>query len=432
MDTMTLSSTAVALLASQPAEDGASSEQCDPATARLREMVHQSLVSEDAREALTGLDQALQGGDPWRTEGASYLRLGQELQAKVDGDLDLRNEIYALVNSLLGRSEPWRWAQLLHEYAETSRHQNRLSEAIVGYEQSRAVMAVCGDRQAAARSLTNLGAVYEDVGDLSVAAECYRSSSSVFAELGDQTAAAEVCVNLGNVLQRQGRWAEAADCFEQSTRQLRDLGQRPSAARTLINQGNLLQDQGRLEEALKCLEESHRELQEVGESQAARQILMNVASVHEDLGDQNAAADCYRRTIELLREVDDRVCARAYDRLGLIHMTQGDWEAAADCYGESYDLHRLMGDDLLASEALHNLGLVQLSQRRLSDAINSAERSRAVFRASGQRSHEAKTLALLALAELNGGHSDAAQKYQKEALQILGPVGDGDLERIDA
>ncbi|MBA2445075.1 MAG: tetratricopeptide repeat protein [Nocardioidaceae bacterium] len=428
MDTMTLSSTAVALLASPPTEKSASSEQSDPATVRLREMVHQALVSEDTLEALTGLNEAVIGLERWRVDGASYLRLGQELQASVDGDVWLRNEIHGLVTSLLGRSEPWRWARLLHEYAEIARHQNRLSEAIVGYEQSRSVMTVYGDRQAAARSLTNLGAVYEDVGDLPAAAECYRSSSAAFAELGDQAAAAEICVNLGNILQRQGRWTDAAHCFEQSTRQLRELGQRPSAARALINQGNLLQDQGRLEEALNCLEESHRELQEVGESQAAGQILMNIASVHEDLGDRNAAADCYHRTIELLRDQDDRVCARAFDRLGLIHMWQGDWDAAADCYGESYGLHRMLGDDLLATEVLHNLGLVHLSQRRLSDAIDSAERCRAVFRASGQRSHEATTLALLVLAELNGGHSDAAQQHQEEALQVLGPLRDVEVE----
>jgi tetratricopeptide (TPR) repeat protein len=345
MDAMTLASTAVALLAGDPATDATDHPVAREDKTRtnqprrrcsIRDAVRRALANDDGGDVLIDLTDA-------PTDVSRLLTLAQALRVRVEDDTALREELDRLVAAVLqapasSLSGSWHFAYLLQDYAESSRLAGRWSDALPAYEQSRAIMIELGDLAGAARGLNNLGAAHEDRGDLAQAAQCFASCTTAFTELDDARAAALTLINLGNIRHRQDGWDEAVHCFERAAGQLVALGDIPGAAHARTNLALVLHDQGRSEEALAVLEDCHRELIGLGDQHGAALVLVDLAAVHEDLGDWDAALQCQQRSAQMLADLgksDDWVSVMG--GLGRIHQVLGRLEEAATCYRQSAD-----------------------------------------------------------------------------------------------
>ena len=183
MDAMTLASTAVALLAGDPATDAAD-DHCRRRSdtvrtnqprrrCSIRDAVRRAFDDADEGDVLIDLTDA-------PTDVSRLLDLAQALRVRVEDDSALREELDRLVGTVLrapasALSGSWHFAYLLQDYADSSRLAGRWDEALLAYEQSRAIMIELGDLAGAARGLNNLGTAHEDRGELAQAAQCFAS-----------------------------------------------------------------------------------------------------------------------------------------------------------------------------------------------------------------------------------------------------------------
>ena len=357
MDAMTLASTAVALLAGDPAPDTAA----DAPAARgdrtrtnqprrrcsIRDAVRRALDNDEKADVLIDLTDA-------PADVSRLLNLAQALRVRVEDDTALRDELDRLVGTVLqapasSLSGTWHFAYLLQDYADSSRLAGRWSDALLAYEQSRAIMVELGDLAGAARGLNNLGAGHEDRGELAESAQCFASCTTAFTELGDTRAAALTLINLGNVRHRQGCLDDAGRCFERAAHQLVGLGDIPAAAHAKTNLALVLHDRGHSEQAVELLTDCHRELTGHGDLHGGALVLVDLAAVQEDLGDWNAALQSAQRSAAMLADLGCREeWASVLAGLGRLHQMLGQWDEAATCYRRSAES---ADDDVADDEA---------------------------------------------------------------------------------
>jgi predicted O-linked N-acetylglucosamine transferase (SPINDLY family) len=111
-------------------------------------------------------------------------------------------------------------------------NRRQLSEAVAYYQKALALQPTAPD------IYTNLGNVYQDLGQVEAAIASYRQALALKPD------SAEAHNNLGNMYKRQGQLAEASSHYQQA------VALRPDLAETYNNLGNVLKDQGRILEAI--------------------------------------------------------------------------------------------------------------------------------------------------------------------------------------
>jgi tetratricopeptide (TPR) repeat protein len=75
-----------------------------------------------------------------------------------------------------------------------------------------------GDRRGAARSLNNLGYIYERLGESRKAMEYYERALTEWRALGDRTEESRTLMNAGSVYARMNAPQKAMECYQQSLR----------------------------------------------------------------------------------------------------------------------------------------------------------------------------------------------------------------------
>ena len=113
----------------------------------------------------------------------------------------------------------------------------------------------------------------------------------------------------------------------------------------------------------------------------------------------------------------------ALNNLGEIYFGLDDLDAAAECYLQALDIGREIGGHA-EGHALHNLGRVDLRQRRLDEAIASIEEALPKHRAFGDLVGEATALKELGTAQAATGRQADARVSLTGALRIFEQIGD--------
>ncbi|MBW4488998.1 MAG: tetratricopeptide repeat protein [Trichocoleus desertorum ATA4-8-CV12] len=111
-------------------------------------------------------------------------------------------------------------------------NRRQLSEAVAYYQKALALRPTAPD------IYTNLGNVYQDLGQAEAAIASYQQALALKPD------SAEAHNNLGNMYKRQGQLTEASNHYQQA------VTLRPDLAETYNNLGNVLKDQGRMTEAI--------------------------------------------------------------------------------------------------------------------------------------------------------------------------------------
>ena len=193
----------------------------------------------------------------------------------------------------------------------------------------------------AATTLTNLGGVLQELGDLEGARGCYERARAIDEKVygREHPAVARDVNNLGLVLQDLGDLAGARGCFERALAiDERVYGpEHPTVASMVNNLGMVLQNLGDLAGARECYERARAIGEKVygPEHPTVATMVNNLGMVLQDLGDLPGAKGCYERA----RAIDERAygrehpeVARDVNNLGGVLQDLGDLEGAKGCY----------------------------------------------------------------------------------------------------
>ena len=146
----------------------------------------------------------------------------------------------------------------------------------------------------------------------------------------------------------------------------------------------------------------------------------------ENYGQAHAA---YEKALSQARATGDRhAIAVALDNLGTVERSLGRLSDAMSAHAQSRALFEQLGERDGAALARMHIGNVEFNLSRYADALASHQQALVIFRQLGDRDGEARALGNIGNAVLYLGRSADALAYQQQALALCREVHDGDGE----
>jgi len=138
---------------------------------------------------------------------------------------------------------------------------------------SLAVWRELGDRQAQARTLSNLASAVKLQGDYRCARSLYEECLAIFQELNDRTGVAWSLNYQGDVAREQGDWEDARALYERALVFFRERDDRWGIAGTLADLGNLAREHEDYSAARSLYRESIKVFRELGHKRGIARLL---------------------------------------------------------------------------------------------------------------------------------------------------------------
>jgi len=214
-----------------------------------------------------------------------------------------RRSLESVLSRSAGRRQPRLRSLAFHWAANLAECQGDLEAAVELNERALALRRRIGDAGEVARSLNNLGNVYQRLGELERARALHEEGLAVQRPLGNLVDVAHALNNLGAIAGRQGRIDEARAFFEESLALKRQIGDRSAVARTLNNLGALAAMQADWPTARAYLAESLAASREIDDRPGAASVLRNLGEAAAVTGDHAAARAHFTEALALQVEL---------------------------------------------------------------------------------------------------------------------------------
>ena len=185
------------------------------------------------------------------------------------------------------------------------------------------------DRYGEANTLNSLGSAYTDIGEMAMALDHFRRALAIQVEIDDKRAQAITLSNLGRLYDQLGDKQKSVEYLERSLNLRRAIGDRAGEATTLNNLGMAVVDAGDTARAIGLYDSSLAILSELGFENRKASVLNNIAAAHIALGDNVKAAEFSRMALPLYRAASDSTGeATALNNIGLASSGSGDAQIA--------------------------------------------------------------------------------------------------------
>ncbi len=190
------------------------------------------------------------------------------LEEAADGRLLLHQVVAAVASERAGTSlseAQTRHADYYKQYMDANQYKPpAVAREFPQLEQVLAHYHTSGNRRGEATTLTNIGAVYANLGDQQQALRYYEQALPISREVGNRSGEAATLTNIGLVYADLGDKQQALRYYEQALPISREVGDRSGEATTLNNIGGVHFAAGDLQEALPYFEQAVEIAQRVG------------------------------------------------------------------------------------------------------------------------------------------------------------------------
>lgn len=276
-----------------------------------------------------------------------------------------------------------------------------------------------------ARIYSDLGLIYNALGQRQQARKCHEEALRIYREVGDRGGEGVVLNHLGWAYNALGRKKEARQYCEQALDILREIGDRAGESRVLNNLGRIYNVLGQRELAREYHEEALKIYRELGDRWGEGTALNNLGWVSNALRRQEEAHRYCEEALIILREVRNRGGeGRVYNTLGRISYELGQWEQAQQYYEKALSILKEVGDRGGEGKVLNNLGRISSVLGRQEDALNYCEEALDILKEAGDRWGEGAVLNTLGWVQDALDRQEEAFKSYKKALDIVREVGD--------
>ena len=375
-------------------------------------------VREWARGAI-GADERLsllrRAAEFWLTTGNDSRDLADFLRARhylfLAGDYEQADDIVEAAT------------ELLHHWGQIELLVRLLSES---------VRTVSKEKRAVA--LSNLGIVYQGLGEYGRAREYAEQSLANFQDLSDRHNVAAVLYQLGNLHYLQGKYGQARERYEQALAIAEELGNRAGVAHSLHQLGMLHQAQGEYAQARQRYQQALVIKQELGDRAGVACSLHALGMLHQAQGEYGRAREHYEQALAIAGELGNRAgVARSLHQLGTLHQGQREYAQARERYEQALAIFEELGDRDSAARSLGGLGMLDYLQGEYGRARERYEQALTTFQELGDWDGVARSLAHRGLLFEREGDLAQATATLAHALAILEQLGSSerDLARRD-
>ena len=297
--------------------------------------------------------------------------------------------------------------------------------AIEKYQEASALFRAVGDKKEEADALSNVGAIYESLGDKQKAIEFFEQALPLRREAGDRPGEAVTLNNFGVAYRSLGEMQKALEYYQQSLAVTRLTGDRDNQASTLNNIGAVYRALGEIQKALDVYATALPLFQALKNRRGEAVTLSNLGSVYKSLGEKTKALEYYNQSLEIAREVADRrIEGTTLNNIGVVHRLLGNQKEALDFFNQALALHKAAGDRRGEATAVTNVAGVYATLEERQKAHESYSQALKLWREVGDRGGEAGVLQSTGEVFYGGGEKDKALAYFNEALPLRRSVLD--------
>jgi CHAT domain-containing protein/TPR repeat protein len=311
-----------------------------------------------------------------------------------------------------------------------------------------------GFKEIIVKSMSRSAFMYDELGEVSQAAECFEKSLQLTEELGDRNILFMALNNLGNIYRDKGNYIKALELLTKGLRLSEsklDSGEdwgRLSYA--LINIGIVFGYQGIIEQTLaygqKAVEAAEEGivLGDLRAKVAKVTALTIVGEAHLYLGNHSVAMDYFQKGLKLAEELfgerlgrmwsltREGVIANLKEDIGHTFAAQKNTPQAIASFSEALKSAEKRGNKDAISTALWGLSKIYLSQGSYREALAFAERA-ATAAEQGRLQILRHALAIVAKAYRGLGQPEAARQALARAIDITerlqAQTAGGELDR---
>jgi CHAT domain-containing protein/tetratricopeptide (TPR) repeat protein len=264
--------------------------------------------------------------------------------------------------------------------------------ALASYHKALMIYAAIPDESKMAAVETGLGGVYYQTHEFTTAAEHYRNAVKLYQANGDPDSEASAWHSLGNVAYMEGDWLLALEHYTKSV----EIQERLAAVA------------GDRESAMR--------------KQAVASAYHALGMVQQELGDYTAAETAYQTSLLRSTASGDRPSmARTHESLGTLYRLQHDFAGAVREYQVAVRLNEPdpgRTKDLARDARLFaGIGNAYAAEQRLPAALESLQRSLALYEQLKDEQGAATTLGALGAVYLAQRSYDPAIEHDRQALQ---------------
>lgn len=295
-----------------------------------------------------------------------------------------------------------------------------LRKSIEKHKEALSLYRVLGDRLGESQTLTNLGTVYNYLGEQRIALDYFAQALPLTQAIGDRATQATILNNLGRVYHEMGETQTALKSLIQALLVFREVGNRTGEAITLSNIGAIYDRLGENEKALESFEQALALVRAIGDRHGEATVLNNIGRIYQSLGDLQKALDHLSQALSFRHAIlDHRGEATTLNNLGAVYSSLGEKQKALDYYAQALPLHRTAGDRVAEATTLRNIGKVYDDLGEKQRALAYYEQALPLTRASGDRGGEAMTLNDMGAVHSQLGNKQKALEYYEQALSLI-------------
>ncbi|PCH92366.1 MAG: hypothetical protein COB85_08265 [Bacteroidetes bacterium] len=218
-----------------------------------------------------------------------------------------------------------------------------------------------GSKQRMATSLTNIGAIYGDQNDISLALEYYHRSLKMYKEIGYDEGMASSLSNIGVIYSGEGDSTLALEYFNKALSIKEKIGDRKGAAHSLNSIGHMYKSQGNNSKALLYYNKSLKIREEIGDKQGIAVSLTNLGEISLEQGEVGESKAMAKKSLELAKDLGSPAIIRnASKLLSEVLKEEDNYEEAL----KMHELYIMMRDSVLNQE-IKNATLKQEAQYQI-------------------------------------------------------------------
>ncbi len=272
----------------------------------------------------------------------------------------------------------------------------------------------------AATIRTNMGWVYDTLGEPDSALEHYTRASALAQRAGDLLGQAQILNNLAKLKRKAGDLDQALADYEQALGIFRELKKERWEGRVLNNIAYTYLVLGEPQQAKALFRESLVLRREVGDRRGEVFTLTQAGHVFRHLGDLDQALERHQEATVLAAGLGDRrIQAMALTVLGWTHLEMADERQALALGQQALQLLQGLTEGASHAETLYLLGRAAGSRGMHRAALTDLETSLELLRKTRHYSKQAAVLTAIARSRRGLGNFEAARLDLEAALDLI-------------
>ena len=278
-------------------------------------------------------------------------------------------------------------------------------------------------------TLSNLGRVYNQLGDQQKALDYLNRALPIWQDSGSARGQANALEMIGRTYADMGQGQMALDSFNRALPLWRQDGDEGGEALTLNEMGPAYAELGQKQKALESYDHALSMWREIGNRQGEAATLDNMGWLYRDLGQHQTALDYYNQALPIWREVGNRSGeARALSDLGRAYADLHQPAKALDYPAQALPIFRDTGNLRGQAMALNNMGRDQFDLGEPKQALDLDLQALALWRAAGDKRGEAIALMTIAWSYAALKDPDTSFSAALAALGLAKSIGDPETE----